>query len=483
MPSQHILVAAALVTGALAGSLTAAQAQSEARTALIIGNGGYSYSKLDNPVNDARDMADALRGAGFEVILKTDADQVGMKDAIRSFGSSLKTKGGVGLLFYAGHGVQLNGENYILPLGERPSNEATLKDGAVTAAEAVDAMTAARNGLNIVILDACRDNPLQAGTTRGLSRIDSSSSLFVSFSTSPGEVALDGSGRNSPYTKHLKGAVTAPNLTLEDTFKRTLKGVYQETGGKQQPWISSSFFGEFVFRPGARPATAPAAAPPVSAPVAPVQEQQQAGLANQPRMAPGTLSRPGSLALGGLYLVEGTNPDRSRYRGMVALTPAGNQYQFTWWIVRQVYSGVGEFAGRMLVVNWGAKSPVIYTLDRNDDLFGEWADGSATERLALYARAASGSVNAPEGSYSFTGRNTNGTRYRGTVNIARQGDRYRLNWQVGTTSYQGVGALEGNVMIVNWGAQTPVIYALGSDGVLRGLWDAGKAEETLTPAR
>ena len=111
MPFQHVLLAAALVAGGLAGSLTAAHAQSEARTALIIGNGGYSYSKLDNPVNDARDMADALRGAGFEVILKTDADQSGMKDAIHSFGSSLKTKGGVGLLFYAGHGVQLNGEN------------------------------------------------------------------------------------------------------------------------------------------------------------------------------------------------------------------------------------------------------------------------------------------------------------------------------------------------------------------------------------
>ncbi len=302
----------------------------------------------------------------------------------------------------------------------------------------------------------------------------------MSFSTSPGEVALDGSGRNSPYTKHLKGAVGASNLTLEDTFKRTLKGVYQETGGKQQPWISSSFFGEFVFRPGARPATATAPVPPVSAPV---QAQQQAGLPNQPRMTPGTLSRPGSLALGGLYLVEGSNPNGGRYRGMVALTPAGDQYRFTWWIVRQVLSGVGEFAGRMLVVNWGAKSPVIYTLDRNDGLFGEWADGSATERLALYARAASGAIDAPEGGYSVNGRNADGSRYRGTVNIARQGDRYRFNWQVGTASYQGVGALDGNVMIVNWGAQTPVIYALGTDGVLRGLWDAGKAEEILTPAR
>src|SRR4029078_5268245 len=163
-------------------------------------------------------MAEALRGAGFEVILKTDADQAGMKDAIRSFNGSLKTKGVVGLLFYAVHGVQLNGENYILPLGERPSSEAALKDGAVTAAEAVDSMSAARNALNIVILDACRDNPWLGNGAKGLSRVDSSSNLFVSFATSPGEVALDGSGRNSPYTKHLKGAIATANLTPEATF-------------------------------------------------------------------------------------------------------------------------------------------------------------------------------------------------------------------------------------------------------------------------
>jgi Caspase domain len=476
---KQVLLAAAF-TGCLAGSLPAAhaQGQSEARTALVIGNGGYSYSKLGNPVNDARDMADALRGAGFEVILKTDADQAGMKDAIRTFGDALKTKGGVGLLFYAGHGVQLNGENYILPIGERPGSEGALKAGAIAAAEVVDAMAAARNGLNIVILDACRDNPLQAGSgaTSGLSRIDSSSSLFVSFSTSPGEVALDGTGRNSPYTKYLKGAIGTSNLTIEDTFKRTLKGVYQETGGKQQPWISSSFFGEFVFRPNARPPAAAIAAPPPP-------PQQQAGLANFPRMVPGALTSGTTLALGGLYLVEGTNPNGSRYRGMVALTPAGNQFRFTWWISRQIFSGVGQFAGRMLVVNWGAKSPVIYTVNRNDNLDGEWADGSATERLVLYALAVSGAVTPPEGTYNVAGRNPNGSRYAGRVTIARQGNRYQLDWRVGSTSYHGTGTLDGNVLVVDWGSSTPVIYSLTADGTLKGLWDAGRAEETLTPSR
>ncbi len=451
-------------------------AQAESRTALVIGNGNYSFGRLANPTNDAGDIADALRAAGFDVILKTDANQATMKDAIRSFGSQLRTKGGVGLLFYAGHGVQARGENYLLPIGERPSSEEGLKADGVTASEAVDVMSAAKNSLNIVILDACRDNPLSGagGATKGLSRIDSSSSLFVSFSTSPGETALDGDGRNSPYSKYLKGSIATANLTLEDTFKRTLKGVYQETRGQQQPWISSSFFGEFIFKPtGDRPALA--ATPGGPAVVAPLQ---QAAITGQPRAAPGNVQQ--TLDLGGLYIVEGANPNGSRYRGMVALTQDGSQYRFTWWIARQVFSGVGQFAGRMLVVNWGAKSPVIYNVAGNG-LFGEWADGSATEKLVPYARAASSSVRSPEGRYNVEGRNPNGSRYRGTVGITRTGDRYRFDWRVGSQTYTGDGTMDGNVLVVNWGSTTPVIYAIAEDGTLNGLWDAGRAGEILTP--
>ena len=476
MNMMRPLVLAAAVAGWVCGVSQPAHAQAEPRTALVIGNAGYSYSPLANPVNDARDMADALRGAGFEVILKTDANQAVMKDAIRSFGSSLKTKGGVGLLFFAGHGVQAQGENYIMPLGEAPRSEAALKAGAVTAAEAVDAMAAARNSLNIVILDACRDNPMPGGTARGLSRVDSSSNLFVSFATSPGEVALDGDGRNSPYTKHLKDAVGSANLTIEDTFKRTLKGVYQETRGRQQPWMSSSFFGDFVFRPGAGRPPAPVAG---AQPIEPRPQQQ--ALLQAPRFSPGALAPGGSSALGGLYIVQGTNPNGSTYRGMVALTPAGNQFRFTWWIGQQIFSGVGQFAGRMLVVNWGAKAPVIYSVAYNSDLVGEWADGSATERLVLYSRAATGADRSPEGTYSVAGRNPNGTRYSGRVAIGRMGDRYRFDWRVGSSSYRGVGTLDGNVMVVDWGSSTPVIYSISPDGVMRGLWDAGRAEEILRP--
>ncbi len=205
-------------------------ASAEPRTALIIGNAAYAGAPLRNPTNDANDMAGVLRKAGFDVIVQTDANQRGMKDAIRSFNAALKSRGGVGLFFFSGHGVQSAGENYLLPVNERFANENDVRGNSVSAAEAVDAMAAARNGLNIVVLDACRNNALPGtNTTSGLSRIDSNASLFISYATSPGSVALDGEGRNSPYTKHLTQAIDAPGLSLEETFQRTLKGVYTET--------------------------------------------------------------------------------------------------------------------------------------------------------------------------------------------------------------------------------------------------------------
>lgn len=457
-------------------------AAAESRTALVVGNAAYGFAPLANPVNDATDIAAALRGAGFDVTLATDADQPTLKAAVRRFADALKSRGGVGLFFFAGHGVQVGGENYIVPVSARVPAAEELRTASVTASEVVDAMTSAGNVLNIVVLDACRDNPIAGTSTRGLSRIDSGASLFVSFSTSPGAVALDGSGRNSPYTKHLAQAIAMPGLTLEDTFKRTLKGVYQETRGQQTPWLSSSFFGDFVFREAvsaggpAAPRPSPSSLPPASSPPA-------ASVAD-PRVAPRE-PRPVQAAvaprLAGIYRADGKNPDGSRYRGMVALQPAGEGMRFTWWVGRQVFRGTGEFAGRMLVVNWGQKHPVIYGFGSNHDLDGEWADGTATERLTLFAAAADRPVAPPQGRYRVAGRNADGSRYAGTLAMRRDGDVYRLSWRVGSSSYQGTGALDGNLLTVDWGSATPVVYALGPDGALSGLWDAGRGEETLTP--
>ena len=439
-----------------------AQETAEPRTALVIGNSAYPFATLANPANDATDIGQVLRGAGFDVTLKTDTDEQSMQEAVRSFGATLKSKGGVGLFYFAGHGMQVGGENYMVPIMAEATDDA-LKAHAVAATGIVDAMASARNGLNIVILDACRDNPLSQGGTRGLSRIDSNASLFVSYSTSPGSVALDGDGRNSPYTKNLIAAIGERDLSIEETFKRTLKGVYQETRGQQTPWISSSFFGDFVFR-----ATHPAM---LSRTAASPQEFQLASLS-------GALPN-----LTGVYRVEGANPNGTRYHGMLTLTPFGKDFLFKWWIGKQTFTGSGQFAGRMLVVNWGQSSPVVYTINRNDTLTGEWADGTATERLALVARAADGPVRPPAGRYRVRGRNPDGDNYSGTVTIANQSGQYVLDWKVASSSYRGSGTLASNVLTVDWGDSSPVVYALNADGTLTGLWQSGAGEETLTPDR
>ena len=427
----------------------------EARTALVIGNADYSWAPLRNPVNDAEAMAEALKSAGFKVIVETDADQAKMVAAVQAFGKALKQKGGVGLFYFSGHGMQIDGENYLLPVGGEYESFDDVKAGSVTALAVVDAMAKAHSDLNIFILDACRNNPIDPNGAKGLSRIDSNAQLFVSYATSPGLTALDGTGNNSPYAKYLYQSIDEPNLDIEDTFKRTLKGVYVETKGKQTPWISSTFFGNFVFRP--------------------------AGGAEEEVTAESEDAAPESLDLAGVYRVEGTNPSGSKYRGMVALAQNEDGLKFTWWIGKDMFTGPGHFAGKMLVVDWGDKTPVIYSLGEDGALDGEWAEGSATETLTLVAHAAPDEAEIAEGTYKVEGTNADGKAYEGTVEIAEQGEGYHLSWDVGDSSYEGNGTLSGNLLTVDWGSATPVVYALGADGSLTGLWDAGKGEETLTP--
>jgi hypothetical protein len=451
-------------------------ARAEARTALVIGNAAYSYGALANPVNDAADMAAALRDAGFDVVFKKDADAATMDEAIHSFADTLKQKGGVGLFYFSGHGIQAEGNNYLLPIGEAPAREVDLKYKAINAGEVVDDMSAAGNALNIVILDACRDNPLAIGgrsAVRGLSRVDGGVGLFMSFSTSPGSVALDGDGRNSPYTKHLVEAIRTRGLNLEAVFKETLKGVYQETEGKQVPWISSSFFGDFAFNPG--PAGEPATEPSKVVHGAPSQRASVA-TAGEP------LVRPNPPQLAGIYRAVGTNPDGSRYSGMTSIVPVGPDYEVTWWIGKQVFHGNGHLAGRILVVDWGDTHPVIYPLGTGGVLAGEWADGTATETLQRFAGAAAGPPSSLAGTYRANGQNPDGSHYSGTVTIRQDGGAYHLAWRIGSSAYKGTGRLAGNVLVVDWGAATPVVYAVGDDGTLKGLWEAGKGEETLSPA-
>jgi hypothetical protein len=179
----------------------------------------------------------------------------------------------------------------------------------------------------------------------------------------------------------------------------------------------------------------------------------------------------------------GTNPSGSKYTGIVALKEDGDDFKVTWWIGKDVCNGSGHYAGKMLVINWGDKTPVMYSFGDEGALDGEWADGSATETLTPVGTAASSDdeVSLPEGEYRVEGKGGDGKPYEGTVDIEKSGDAYSLHWKVGDSEYDGEGTFADNLLTVNWGSTTPIVYALADDGRLAGLWDSGHGEETLTP--
>ena len=230
---------------------TAPAALGEQRVALVIGNGAYKSSPLINPVNDARAMIRVLRETGFKVIGKENAGQREMQAALRDFGDALKN-GGVGLFYYAGHGMQIKGKNYLIPVDANIEREDEVAYTSVDANQILDKMDTAGNRMNIVILDACRNNPFarsfrSAGS--GLAQMEAPVGTLVAFSTAPGSVASDGKGENGLYTQHLLKAITAPGTKIEDVFKSVRANVRRDTEGKQIPWESTSLEGDFVFAP------------------------------------------------------------------------------------------------------------------------------------------------------------------------------------------------------------------------------------------
>ena len=219
------------------------------RLALVIGNSSYDVGRLRNPVNDATDVSTMLRELGFSVTLIRDAIQQEMEDAIDTFTRKLG-EGDAGLFFFAGHGVQVNGENYLIPTDARISKESDVKYHAVSANWVLDNMEHAGNALNIVILDACRDNPYARSwrsSQRGLAVVPAVEGALIAYATAPGKTAADGTGRNSPYTTHLLRLMPQPNMKVEELFKQVRIAVRGETKNKQTPWESSSLIGDFYF--------------------------------------------------------------------------------------------------------------------------------------------------------------------------------------------------------------------------------------------
>lgn len=222
------------------------------RTALVIGNSDYIQSPLKNPVNDARAMAASLKQLGFKVDLQLNAGQEQMETAIDTFGRQLMSGAQVALFYYAGHGVQVDGDNYLIPIDAKIARQSDVRYKAVNIGQILGAMSEAKDNLNIVILDACRDNPLPRSfrsASRGLARLEGPKGTIIGFATSPGSVAADGEGDNGVYTKHLLANMSKPGISIEQVFKKVLQGVNSETKGEQTPWTESSFTGDFSFIP------------------------------------------------------------------------------------------------------------------------------------------------------------------------------------------------------------------------------------------
>lgn len=273
-------------------------AAAEPRIALVIGNGNYgsSFSKLPNPPNDAKLISKVLKGAGFDVMTVLDADQAHMKRAFSDFGNKLSAAGAdaVGLFYYAGHGVQVDGANFLIPTGAAIETAADVDMYAVNADWALQQMEFAGNRMNIIILDACRNNPLPAGkrsAEKGLARMDAPKGSFLAYSTAPGATAVDGKGSNSPYSQALANAIENDRVPLEQLFRQVRVDVMAATGEDQVPWDASSLTGEFYFkRPdGSAPAQQTAAVAPAPAPQA--AQSGGSGGTQGPAIAPGKVFR------------------------------------------------------------------------------------------------------------------------------------------------------------------------------------------------
>lgn len=237
----------------LSVGVAGAKTDAKKRVALVIGNGNYADSPLKNPVNDARAMATSLREMGFEVIVRENANLLQMDDAVREFGRRLE-RAHTGLFYFAGHGIQIKGRNFLIPVGANFEHEDEVSYRSLDAGQVLDKMDSAKTQVNLMILDACRNNPFHRqfrARRQGLAEMEAPAGTLIAFATAPGAVALDGEGSHGVYTKHLLKQVTERGLPVEQVFKRVRVGVSAETGERQIPWESSSLREDFQFRPAA----------------------------------------------------------------------------------------------------------------------------------------------------------------------------------------------------------------------------------------
>jgi len=255
------------VLGAVPGYAQIAAA--EQRVALVIGNDAYPNAPLRNPVNDARAIAKTLNQLDFNVLLKTNLSQKGMIEALREYSARLK-EGDVALFYYSGHAVQIKGRNFLIPVDADIRSEDEVPYLSLDVSQVLDKLEYARSRTNIVILDACRNNPFVRNfrsTQAGLAQMEAPSGTLIAFATAPGSVARDGDSDYGTYTRHLLTQMPIPGMPIEVMFRRVRESVRAETANQQTPWEQSSLTGDFFFRPASAKKPALAVPPAGSSPV------------------------------------------------------------------------------------------------------------------------------------------------------------------------------------------------------------------------
>ena len=276
---------------ALLTIVSTGECRTDKRIALIVGNSRYqNVAPLNNPGNDAALMAETLRGVGFTLVggrAQIDLDKAGFDRAVQDFGSQL-VGADVALFYYSGHGMQIRGENYLVPVSANPTREADVDFQMLNVNLVLRQMEGSGTKLNIVVLDACRNNPFGGrglrATDSGLAQIRGAQGTLISFATQPGNVAQDGSGRNSPFTEALADTIRKPGLEVLQTFNQVGLQVMRATGSTQIPWTSSSpIDGTFYFTNAA--GSQIATAPPVTSPSPPPQAAPSPPPATQPKLA------------------------------------------------------------------------------------------------------------------------------------------------------------------------------------------------------
>lgn len=262
---RWLILAFAALAGTLPGVAPANAA--ERRVALVVGNSAYRASPLRNPGNDARAIAAKLKKLGFEVIARENLQTRQIAPTLREFRSRLQP-GSVAIFFYAGHGLQMKGINYLPTVDADIASEDDVPLNSINVSQVLEIMEEAKTRLNLVFLDACRNNPFTRrfrSTAGGLARVDAPSGTLISFATRPGSVAADGDGDHGLYTQHLLTQIEVTNQPIEQSLKRVVAGVRKDSAGQQEPWMEGSIDGDFYFVGGPQAGLAAAPTTAVSA--------------------------------------------------------------------------------------------------------------------------------------------------------------------------------------------------------------------------